>query len=135
MSLTWLWIKTLLSTGLTEAAVRKGAEMLATARGWKVKEFADFVMFLYRLPADVLAQVESFIGHPIAFGAANTPPGVTDADGNPDPDLPECCNEFAAQIYMLRGAVMEEIADGEFEKTVEAKPVKEEKATKASSKK
>lgn len=113
MSFTWKWIQDLLTQGLSEAAIRRGAMLLAAARGWNHEKFADFIMFLYALPSDVLKQVEAFIGHSIVFGCEGTPPGATDSAGGHDPDLPEACNEFKAQLYMLRGAVMEELREDE----------------------
>lgn len=132
MSFTWSWIKMLLTGGFNEAAIRRGAEMLAVARGWKPSEFGDFVMFLYHLPADVLLQVEAFVGHKITFAAPSAVPGATDIAGSHDPDLPDCCNEFAPQIFLLKGAVMEDINDGELETSEPKEETSKSKKKKAS---
>lgn len=113
-SLLWSQLLQLITGGFPEALIRWGALMIAKSRGWNEEAFVKFVLWLSSLPQEAILRAQDFLTHQLTFGAADTPPGATDLNGQHDPDLPAEFNEFYPQLMLLRGAIAEEryIVDG-----------------------
>lgn len=113
-SLLWSWIKSLLVNNLNEEIIRYGATIIGRALGYtdeaNLARFVRFIVFLSQQPASILRELEQFLGHPILFGAPNTPIGATSARGAHDPDLPYALNRYQDIVYQLRASVMYENA-------------------------